>query len=178
MRKFICTLNNTGSGSQPIQVQAGHHMFMFVFSWPENETDEYNQWQERLSIRSASDPLIKDGDILRDYDYIEYYMNLPDELPPDYPLPKSLKNMTPEEREQEIQVRKEEVVALNTMLNEYRQLMSWNFSYTVEGVTKTGMLKIGGWYKEDLYRFRFVSDKEEIGPQDLDKVTVEFEVYE
>lgn len=178
MRKYVCELTNAGSSVQSVQIQVGRLLFLFTFTWPENETDEYNQFMRNLSRMAASDPLVKGSDFIRNYDYVQYYIDFPEEITEDTILPQSLKGHTEEEIMQIVAERKEEVSALKIVLDEYRQLMVWDFSYTLNGVVNTGILRTGGWYKGENYRFRFVSNKEEIGVEDLAYVTIEFEVEE
>ena len=75
----------------------------------------------------------------------------------------------------------EEVKALAPVINLYKDVLKWQFTMTCDTLpTAVGYVQPGGWYhnQDDSLAFRFVSELENIGKEDITKISIEFEVYD
>lgn len=155
---------------------AGDYSLSFTFSWPENEQIQYDNLITNLTNSANNDPLVdEEGNYIRDYDYIDYWLGVTSET---VMWPVSMRNLSEEGKQEYIEQKQAECMALKELKEQYKELLYWNFVCTDGTKTTTGLLHLGGWFcfAENGYQFRFVSDKEEIGRDDLKYVEIEVQV--
>lgn len=152
---------------------AGDYTLSFTFSWPENEQIQYDNLQTNLYNAAHNEPLEDaQGNYVRDYDYIDYWLSVTEHTTL---WPTSMRNLSEQGKQEYIEEKQYECLTLKELKDQYEELLQWNFVCTDGDKTTTGLLHLGGWfcYAENGYMFRFVSDKETIGQDDLKYVRIE-----
>ena len=155
---------------------AGDYTLSFTFSWPNEEQVQYDNLLTNLANPANNDPIVDaDGNYVRDYDYIEYWLGVTEETT-EWPI--STRNLSAEGKQAYVEEKQAECLALKEIKEIYEELLFWNFVCTDGEKTTTGILHLGGWFcfAENGYMFRFVSDKAEIGREDLKYVRVEVQI--
>lgn len=165
---------------------AGRHILTVTFTWSDANEEQYNIVNNALVARRDADPLLDPSDNLaidRDYDYLEFYTSLPEDLETYLAeggkYPQSIRLLSEAQRAYKLDELRTEAVALNTLILPYKEQLVWNVSVKDStGETHTGTVRPGGWINNQglRWRIRFVSRMKEIGRYDLNKVYMEAEV--
>ena len=172
MALYSGTLEGSTISPNDQEFTAGSAVLSFTFSWPENEQVQYDTLIRNIGNKAKGDPLVVENNYVRDYDYLDYYLNMSEETKV---WPISLQGKTQEEREEIITQRILECEVLKEVKDQYEELLCWNFRCDDGTRITTGLLRLGGWFcwPEGNPRFRFISSKEQIGREDLQFVTIE-----
>ena len=176
MKLYTGYLQDTDNVSPNQQeISAGSHALLFTFQWPEDEQTQYNVLEQNIQNAAHNDPLVlADGNYKRDYDYVDFWLHADLEATIEWPL--SMLNKTSEGRGTYLQEKQAECLVLDELRDQYKELLFWNFTCDDGDKITTGILHLGGWFcygERGTYRFRFVSEKEEIGRNDLSYVQIE-----
>lgn len=167
-------------------IQVGKEVIRFRFQWAVASEEQYNLIMRYINTKTKSDPLNNDGVYTYDYDYMSYYLNLStmseeelnDWLDTNPVLPNSILNSPRASQILMLQKRIEECVTLKPVIDQYKEVIRWQFKATYKDQITVGFIEPGGWYRNqdpDLC-FRFVSELPYIGRNDFNNVTIEFEV--
>lgn len=158
----------------------------FRFQWAVASEEQYNILIDYVSRKTKSDPMYVDGAYTYNYDYMAYYLALAgkteqeliDWLDSNPSLPMSIATAPRASQLIILKNRIKECVALEPVLQQYREVIKWQFHVTIEGEINIGVIEPGGWYRnqDSTISFRFVSPLTHIGRNDFDKVTMEFEI--
>ena len=167
-------------------ITVGNKQVIFQFQWSIASEEQYRIVEQYINTKMKSDPFLINGAYVYQYDYIDYYARLygmsdaqlNDWLDSDPLLPNSISLMRRDSQLQTIRQRSEEAAALKSVVNHYKEEMSWHFQATYRSEITTGVMELGGWYRsqDPELQFRFVSPLTHIGKNDFDNVTLEFEV--
>lgn len=160
------------------QIQAGTHLLTFHFLFDEAYEEQYNILKRALDDRAKADPLVKGIEIVRDYDWVDWYVQWNEEVEE---KPQSLRDLNDDLFVDMMRERQEEAKELLRRREVYTEALFWNVEVTdADGNTITGDVQPGGWlHNQDAeWRVRFVSDLDKIGKNDLMKMSIEFEVDE
>jgi len=167
-------------------IDVGDKSVLFRFQWAIVSEEQYDIVLNYIDTKRKSDPLNIDGAYTYDYDYMEYYLNLAPMteaelnawLDTNPVLPSSIQNKPRESQILTLNRRIAECEALKPVLDQYKEIVKWQFHATYQGQTTVGYIEPGGWYRsqDPEFSFRFISDLEYIGRNDFNNVTIEFEV--
>lgn len=167
-------------------VRVGSEMVQFRFQWAVASDEQYNLIMRYINTKTRSDPLNDNGTFTYEYDYLSYYLALKDMdndelnawLDTDPVLPNSIVNSVRASQLLMLKSRIKECIALKPVVDQYKEVLRWQFQATYKGQITIGFIEPGGWYRNqdpDLC-FRFVSELPYIGYKDFNNVTIEFEV--
>ena len=167
-------------------VRVGSEMVQFRFQWAVASDEQYNLIMRYINTKTRSDPLNDDGTFTYEYDYLSYYLALKDMddaelnawLDTDPVLPNSIATAVRASQLLMLKGRIKESAALKPVVDQYKEVLRWQFQATYKGQITIGFIEPGGWYRNqdpDLC-FRFVSELPYIGYKDFNNVTIEFEV--
>lgn len=181
---FPTGTNETDAFTKLIQV--GMRTLKFDFQWAIVSEEQYSLVQNHLTSRAQADPLFIEGNFNREYDWFNYYyalrnIDISTWLDSNPILPVSIKGQPRDTQLYLINIHVEEVKALAPVINLYKDVLKWQFTMTCDTLpTTVGYVQPGGWYhnQDDSLAFRFVSELENIGKEDITKISIEFEVYD
>lgn len=167
-------------------VRVGSEMVQFRFQWAVASDEQYNLIMRYINTKTRSDPLNDDGTFTYEYDYLSYYLALKDMddaelnawLDTAPVLPNSIATAVRASQLLMLKGRIKESTALKPVVDQYKEVLRWQFQATYKGQITIGFIEPGGWYRNqdpDLC-FRFVSELPYIGYKDFNNVTIEFEV--
>lgn len=174
MHRYKGYLQNTDTTSSQQEISAGSHNLLFTFSWPVNEQTQFDTLETNIKAAANNDPLVlEDGNYKRDYDYVDFWLHADVAETTIWPL--SAMNKTEAGKQAYIQEKQAECLVLDELREQYKELLFWNFTCDDGEKVTTGLLHLGGWfcYNEGSYSFRFNSEKEEIGINDLGYAQIE-----
>lgn len=183
---YRITTDTATTNTATLLVSAGIRSFQFNFVWDTVNQEQYDILDKGLKDRALADPLLDGSDIIRDYDWIDWYLALPLDIE-SYLInggayPQSLRNTDTAVRANLMNESRDEAKVLSRIRNIYKDQLVWNVVITELTTSKvlTGVVRPGGWInnQSDIWRVRFVSALTEIGKEDLNKVFIEFEVDE
>ena len=192
MSRYICTLQapEEGSIAANFSISVGENAFEISFQWAIATEEQYSMIQNYFKRKASSDPLIitsgGNTTFQQEYDYYSYYIALSglsdaeliDWLSVAPSLPESLKNGSPENSLNLIRIRVKECEDLKEAVDLYQDVVKWQFVVSFRDKQYTGFVIPGGWYNHqgDNVSFRFISELEDIGQNDLGNVSIEIEV--
>ena len=167
-------------------VRVGSEMVQFRFQWAVASDEQYSLIMRYINTKTRSDPLNDNGTFTYEYDYLSYYLALKDMddielnawLDTNPVLPNSIVNAVRASQLLTLKGRIKESIALKPVVDQYKEVLRWQFQATYKGQITIGFIEPGGWYRNqdpDLC-FRFVSELPYIGYKDFNNVTIEFEV--
>ena len=186
MKKYEFKLQDT-SDDFTTAVQVGTHAASLRCTWAIASNEQSDILEKSIREASLRDPLISRDKmtISRAYDWVEFYYNiryadLEQWFNTADMIPQSITGMSTSQAVSVIQQRvviAESTVNLRTL---YKETLRWQFTWKGDEDTITGFIQPGGWYRwqDRSYAFRFVSDREYIGKDDLPYIKVEIEVYD
>jgi hypothetical protein len=167
-------------------IDVGDKTILFRFQWAIVSEEQYSIVLNYIDTKRKSDPLNIDGAYTYDYDYMQYYLNLAlmteeelnDWLGTNPVLPSSIQNMQRTSQLLALRRRINECIALKPVLDQYKEIVKWQFHATYQDQITVGYIEPGGWYRsqDPEFSFRFISDLDYIGKDDFNNVIVEFEV--
>ena len=167
-------------------ITVGSLSLPFRFQWAVASEEQYNILLDYIARKTKSDPIFVHGVYTYNYDYMAYYLKLSgkteqeliDWLDTNPSLPTSIALAPRASQLILLKTRISECEALDPVLQQYREVIKWQFHVVFEGETNVGVIEPGGWYRnqDSTLCFRFVSPLAYIGRNDFDKVVMEFEV--
>ncbi len=178
----------TLTGSDQLVLAAGNYTFTLSFAWPTVVQDQCDTIVSKITAMRNSDPLVFGNLINREYDYINYYLNIPDfgsgmeewweaqEYHPQSLIHKS-DNVVYEILTERKQLCSEIDVCIRTL----KEQLVWQMTCVDAQQEKTVMdLWPGGWARnqDSQYSIRVIAEIDTIGYNDLSKATLEIETYE
>lgn len=167
-------------------IQVGRETVRFRFQWAVASEEQYNLVMRYIETKTKSDPLNSAGAFTYNYDYMEYYLELATKteeelvewLDTNPPLPNSILNSPRPSQLIMLRNRIMECVTLQPVIDQYKEVLRWQFQAVYKDQVTVGFIEPGGWYRNqdpDMC-FRFVSELDYIGRKDFNNVTIEFEV--
>lgn len=168
-------------------VQVGRHTIHMDFQWAIASQEQLDMILRYIERMANSDPIVRSGhEYDRSYNYVLYYtdlagVDLDTWLDSNPDLPKSLIGKSRDIQKTALYERISEMSALLPTINQYLEVLRWQVKVTTDGTHQTiAVVEPGGWFRnqDNTYAFRFMSEKAYIGREDLNKVYVEFEVYD
>lgn len=176
------------NGAEDVTVTAGIHSLTMHFVWNSVMQGLYDDVTRRVTDMASSDPLMADT-IVRDYDWIDYYLNtVPDVseievwLTTDPVLPQSVTLRPATVSKVECLVSNKELASeIQSMLVDCADRLYWQCRIVDESgdVTVCDVVNGATFRNQDTsWAIQFSSDKEVVGPDDLSFVTVTVEVYD
>lgn len=167
-------------------IQVGRETVRFRFQWAVASEEQYNLVMRYIETKTKSDPLNSAGAFTYNYDYMEYYLELATKteeeliewLDTNPPLPNSILNSPRPSQLIMLRNRIIECVTLQPVIDQYKEVLRWQFQAVYKDQVTVGFIEPGGWYRNqdpDMC-FRFVSELDYIGRKDFNNVTIEFEV--
>lgn len=183
---YRITTDTATTDTATLLVSAGSRSFQLNFIWDTVNQEQYDIVDRGLKDRALADPLLDGSDIIRDYDWIDWYLALPLDIETYLrnggAYPQSLRNTEITVRANLMNSYREEAKDLKRIRTIYEDQLVWNVVVTELTTTEmlTGVVRTGAWInnQSDVWRLRFVSALTEIGKEDLSKVFIEFEVDE
>lgn len=170
-----------------IEIQAGERTLRMSFQWPEPHQEQYDLVDRRVKELSASDPLIGNDNIVRDYDWLEYYNSIPaigagleEWIEEQTILPQSIANKSLSIKINIINERKVAAEQFTTYMKELDDLLHYHCTIIDDNDnTVVCSVRPGGWYNnQDLsWAIRFTADVPNIKKGQMNIVTAEIEVY-
>lgn len=185
--QYRITDADTSLSKIPVLVGVGNRTFEFTFSWDDASEEQYMDIVRYFETRAQADPLrMQDGNYNRTYDWFSFYIDL---LGVDLNewvnntdiLPVSVIGKSNTEKVRILNIYREEANAFLPIVNQYSEMLRWQCRVTCPGIEDTSTFVVpGGWNRnqDDVYAYRFVSEKDIIRKEDLNDVTIEFEVYD
>lgn len=191
MNLYEATLSNITQDNQTVSFTFGVHTLDIEFLWCASLTEQIDEYSRALTDRARSDSILKGAEIIKDYDWLDFYQDIPhtsttqilEWLDQGY-CPQSLQSLnTPDTKDMlatEIMKRCVEADDLEDMLDPLVNQFCWHITITDEdGEIVTGVLTEGGWYNEQSSKWRLTfRGKSEIGYSDLNGLTLYCEVYD
>lgn len=165
-------VNEEGESSFSVEITAGSKLLHIQFDWDDTIKEQYNEYMDTLRVLSSSDPLVLNtGVVDRDYDYLDYYKNIPEDilqwLSTNPVLPSSLLPLSNEAKVSEIESRKETCVSMEETVNQYAELLTWYMTITIDEEIIQGRIfpnsvfsNLEGTVRVELYSEREHIDKE------------------
>lgn len=177
--------NNEDNFTQLIRV--GSRTLEFHFQWAIVSEEQFKIVVEYLKKKADTDPILRrNGNYDREYDWYSFYIalvgvDLEEWLDGDPELPTSLISKTRTKQLSLVRTYIKEVLALQPAVDLYTDLLKWGFQMTCDDLdTAVGNVQPGGWYhnQDTKLAFRFTSEIDYIGRNDISQVIIEFEVYD
>jgi len=167
-------------------IMVANKEIVFRFQWAVASEEQYAIVLQYINTKTKSDPLNRDGTYTYEYDYLDYYLALEDMTDEELnewldtgpALPNGIKIAPRPSQLLMIHRRIEECQALRPVVNQYKEIVKWQFHAIYNGQTTVGYIEPGGWYRnqDPELCFRFISDLPYIGKNDFNNVSIEFEV--
>lgn len=168
--------------TSPITVQGTDFTQTFVadtlsldvhFRWDMNLQEQWDILDRNVKNLGASDPLINlaTGEIIKDYDYLQWYLNWNEEV---VEIPQSLKNTDEAVRINIIKQRQTDCIELNKIYSEMRDRLAWYIDVTVNEEVYTGIIRPRGWIfaNDDSWCLMFNTEAEKVSRDNLGIVTL------
>lgn len=161
----------------------------FHFTWATDIQEIVDVYERALEQRTKSDPLWKNGDIERDYEWLTLYSSTIPHLTQSQVqewleetgyVPDSLKQLPSDLLVSEMYSRCREADGIVDYLEPLYNRLVWTVEITdSEGNVASGVVRTGGWINEQdlLWRVQFDADRD-IGRDDLGLVDINIEVPE
>lgn len=169
-----------------ITLNVGSHRLDIEWRWNDVVQEQYDTFTKQINVTRKLDPMISDnGSIIRDYDYLNYYtQTVPQEvteqeawLASQTVLPESIRR----DGINRLRTNVELANALVIYQEELLERLHYQAIITDETSEKTvADVIIGGWYRnqDQRYAFKFDADINNIRQNQLNLVTMRFEVYD
>lgn len=168
--------------TSPIAVQGTDFTQTFVadtlsldvhFRWDMNLQEQWDILDRNVKNLGLSDPLINldTGEIIKDYDYLQWYLNWNEEV---VEIPQSLKNTDVAVRINTIKQRKTDCIELNKIYSEMRDRLAWYVDVTVNEEVYTGIIRPQGWIfaNDNSWCLMFNTEAESVNQDNLGIVTL------
>lgn len=168
--------------TSPITVQGTDFKQTFVadtlsldvhFRWDMNLQEQWDILDRNVKNLGASDPLINlaTGEIIKDYDYLQWYLNWNEEV---VEIPQSLKNTDEAVRINIIKQRQTDCIELNKIYSKMRDRLAWYVDVTVNEEVYTGIIRPRGWIfaNDDSWCLMFNTDAKKVSRDNLGIVTL------
>lgn len=157
------------------------------FRWDTAIQEQYDMYTRALTARAQSDPLLQDSAIIRDYNWIDYYLSLPAYtaqievyLEQQGSYPQSLKDLDIPHKASILYKRRLEAIELDELMEPYRDMLVWHIEVTDdEDNAFVGTVTPGGWINnQGSWSLQCVSSLQSVGYNDLLKVVFRWELKE
>ncbi len=178
----IVTTDNATDFS--ISITVSDKVFNCRFLWAIATQEQYDKMQQVLAVRATNDPLVGSGSPIRDYDWDEYYLNLQDVdldawLDEQDVLPSSIYGKIRADQLTILQQNIATALEDSKTLLIFQETLRWQVQVSVDDEVTVASIQPGGWYNYlTAISFRFVSEHSYIGLNDLQYVTMEFDIDE
>lgn len=184
--RYTYKINWDGSDRFTQLVQVGSRTLLFNFQWAIVSEEQYDIIRDYLRTEASSDPILRNGDFDREYDWYSYYIrlvgiNLGDWLDTDPDLPQSIAGKPRSRQLSLLNMNIGAAQALTPAITLYEDIIKWQFTMTCDDLdTTVGYVQPGGWYhnQDNKMSFRFTSELEDINHDNISVVSIEFEVYD
>lgn len=145
--------------------------------------EQYAILARALLTKATADPLLDSWEVVRDYDWIDYYADLPsdieDALNHGMKYPQSVKDVSNTVKADILYERQQEALELKKIREDFLGNLAWHLDITDEyGEFVAGDIRPGGWFNNQSSNWRVyvVSDLVSIGRDDLLNIKFAFEV--
>lgn len=161
-----------------VPIAAGGSALSIEFMWDTTAQEQYEEYKSSIEIASRSDPLIYPTEMIRDYDYVGYYISIPADveawLRTGPVLPSSLQGLTVEEQVTLINDRKDLCRELHDTLNLYKDMLVWNMTISYNNDVLQGKVYPGSIItsSDGSLELEIIAEKEYINRDDLPLVTL------
>lgn len=176
------------NSDENVEVSAGDRTLQLAISWPSDVQETYDSLLQSIDSDMRSDPLVNVENIIRDYDYLGYYNNIPvygsgmeEWLDEQDTLPQSIRGL---ERVAQLNIlieRKTLCAGLAQYKSDLEDQLCYQITITddMNRVVVTDV-RPGGWFNEqdDYWAARYTAGVPTIGYGQLNIVTMEIEVYD
>lgn len=175
---------------------AGTIRFTCTFSWNTENQEQWDAFERAIETLAKTDPLVEEGKPYdRTYDYIDWYMQFDDcslqeavtgDVYKEYrerlqsmtAIPNSIRKYDFDNQLLYADVvipRLEACRTLDARRTLYKECAVWQCKLSYENDTRVVRVVPGGWaYNQDnIFRFRFTTNKDTIGYDDLNLVSLE-----
>lgn len=181
---YTYTFNNDSD----VEVSAGDRTLQLAISWPSDVQETYDNLLQSIDSDMRSDPLVSTESIIRDYDYLNYYINIPaygagmeEWLDEQDTLPQSIRGLAKIAQLNILVERKTLCTGLAQYKSDLEDQLCYQITITddMNRVVVTDV-RTGGWFNEqdNYWAIRYVAGVPTIGYGQLNIVTMEIEVYD
>ncbi len=168
--------------------RAGNLNINVCFRWDLINEEIYASMSRSIQTMRDADPLLKGAQIVRDYDYLSWYIALPNTaeeieemLEGGMEYPQSLRKLANNLKANQLLERKQEALEIQHIIEPFANNSCWHLTiYDDEDNRITADLRPNAWIgnqRQD-WRVRILSDLTEIGKDDLVLCTIEVAVSE
>lgn len=173
MTYFQVDLPEASGGEMTFNAACGNWDLSITLRWPEAIQEVWDEATASLSHLGSDDPLVTLMGYRRDYDYIKLYSSIEDKeafLTQKEGIPLSIQNAPADERMNILDERIAESKVIAQYMSELKEHLKWLATVVDQYGEKTeAVVEPGGWFNNQTndYSFKFFSDKEYIGFDDL-----------
>lgn len=179
-------ISDSNESSQLVTMRAAGTSLSVSLQWDDTWNEEADNLNKLLYQRAASIPLMaSDGTIIRDYDYLLYFETVPSTvsdveafIETADALPQKIKDLPTYQQVSALLEEKSFWVEVNDLAQLYAEQLGWQVTVQKGDETVVSTMRPGGWsYFDDNSAYRFVTslDKANIGKDDLQYVTMEYD---
>lgn len=185
MTTYEAQLNDVPSDDFNVVLNMGGKLFYLRFQFDAAIKEQYDILTTGIRNLRDADPLLKEATIIRDYDYLDWYMSLPSLheleqlLENGMEYPQSLKNLGNYAKAAKLLNRKAQVEELQDVFDTFDECMYWKCTITDEANNEVQCSVVPGGYvnnQSSEWTLRFESDLDRIGEDDLMKIRILMEV--
>lgn len=184
---YQTTLNNSDLSTFSVSMRVSKHTLLCTFLWPTYIQELYDNSTQDLQDMSAADPLVGTDQLVRGYDYLDYYLNMVPQtniaqwLQEQTVLPQSIRKLASGVQVTKVRERVTLCEGIKAYRDQLAECLHWTMriqedaDITVVDVIPGGrqVSTSGNW------AVCFITDAlDEIAKDQLDLVTAEFEVYD
>lgn len=178
----------TFASDDNVEISAGDRTLQLAIAWPEDIQETYDNLLRSIESDMLSDPLVNSTEIIRDYDYLNYYSNIPaygagmeEWLEEQDTLPQSIRGLQTTAQLNALTERR----ALCQGLSDYKSDLEDQLCYQITITDDMNRVVVtdvrpGGWFNEqdNYWAARYTSNITDIKQGQLNIVTMEIEVYD
>lgn len=167
-------------------IVAGGYSVRITFQWSIASAEQYEMIKDWIDRQANADPLVVNDSYITDYDWLQLYLDISSYtdtqletwLNKTSGIPKSLMIGSMYSRKVLVRNRISQCKALSPAVDQYKEVMRWQFRAVINDEVTVGVIEPGGWYRNQdaSISFRFVSDLDTIGYDDFSRVIMQIEV--
>lgn len=152
MTYYDAYLNQVDSteDSFEVPIKAESTNLSIKFKWDTTLQEQYDEYYKGIVKSAYSDPLVGNGEVNRDYNYVDYYLSIGDNisewLEEQVVLPQSIKDLEEAEQITAIQANITLATEIKKVLDLYTEMLVWYLEITYGNETFTGKLIKGSIY--------------------------------
>lgn len=184
---YSTTLSNNTADTFAMEITVGSHKLSCTFVWPAYIQELYDNAELQVQAMRDADPLVGGGVITRDYDYISYYIaaanasSLDTWYESQEQLPQSVAQLGKSTALSIISSRCTTCVGIQAYLDQLAETLAWQCTIVEDGEKTVTDIIPGGLFRSASLNWgvRFTTESlETVNHDQLDRVTMEFEVYD